>query len=470
MEISSNLSTLNVSNAISRLTMEETRDLVFQNGVPLNVLKDVAAQYDGENRKQNYVQAWLDMDTDASWDKLVAGLRKVNKNSLAAEIESQHLSRAPVPSSTSPSLLSTSSSISISATPPANTPSHLQTATQAPVPPTPTNTSHTFEQKVAAAKDSVEQLQEEFFDLKSDTRQSLTKKENEDPNFFHKFQDYLLEMPVTKKQVHIRFFTRNEEEILDAKNIRKLFVILGRYCNYSNYEIIFHVVKKFCHHELKGRMLRYRDSLTSFEKSTTVDVYLCAISARPGGEISKGFIRMTMKINKPPSECTLYEIRELKESIEEKASLESYAMYIETPEEGSVCVRLLVPWEVYSLVSAVLTTEFREERLLTKVMVKRSTVTKNFLVRTWNITCMSLWTLESTGTVFKFPDGNMFELEKLAVIRLVVQPMVMHNHTLTLYQSECVCLCVDNYSYVTLYEGAYLLSVYCEECAEGFRL
>ena len=41
-------------------------------------------------------------------------------------------------------------------------------------------------------------------------------------------------------------------------------------------------------------------------------------------------------------------IRELKESIEEKVALESYAIYIETPGEGSVCVRLLVPWKVHS--------------------------------------------------------------------------------------------------------------------------
>ena len=381
MAASGNLSTLVVCNATSCLTMEETRDLVFQNGVPLNVLKDIAAQYDGENRKQNYVQTWLDMDADASWDKLVAGLRKINKNALAAEIESQYLSGTPIPSSASPSLPSTSS---VSAPLIINTPGQLHTADPAPVlppSPAPKTTSHTFEQKVAAAKDSVEQLQEEFFDLKSDAKQSLTERENENPKFFHKFQDYLLDMPVTKKQIHVRFFTRNEDEILNAKTIQKLFAILSRYCNYSNYEIVFHIVKKFCHNELKGRMLKYRDCLTSFEKSTTVDVYLCAISAPPAGKIREGFLRMTMKINKPPSECTLYEIRELKESIEKEASLESYAMYIETPGEGSVCVRLLIPWQVHFLVAGVLSPDFREENLLIEVTRKRWAIEKNYLVR-----------------------------------------------------------------------------------------
>ena len=388
------LSTLDVSNAISCLTMEETRDLVFRNGVPLNVLKDIAAQYDGENRKQNYVQTWLDMDPDTTWDMLVAGLRKINKNSLATEIESEHPSRVPIPSSTFPSLLSTSSlSISLSAPPPANIPGpgHLDTATPAPIGPltpaplTATPTPVVFEDRVEETRIEIEKFEEQFSDLKYETQKALLEKQNENSEFFQRFQNHLLDMPITKKQIHIRFFTRNEDEILNAKTIQKLFAILSRYCNYSNYEIIFHIVKRFCHHELRGRMLTYRDSLTSFEKATTVDVYLCAISAHPGGEISQGFIRMTMKINKPPSECSLYEIRQLKESIEEKAALESYAMYIENPGEGSVCMRLLIPWQVYSLVSAVLTLEFREEHLLAEVTVKRWAVKKNYLVRTWNV-------------------------------------------------------------------------------------
>ena len=244
------------------------------------------------------------------------------------------------------------------------------TATSAPIGPIspPDNTEETFEQRVAGAKECVERLQEEFFDLKSDTRESLSEKERRDPKFILKFQDYLLEMPVAKRQVHIRFFSKNTEEILDAKTIRRLFVVLGRYCNYSNYEIIFHVVKRFCQ-ELKERMLTYRDCLISFEKSTTVDVYLCVIPASPGGEIMKGFIRMTMKINKPPSECSLHEIRKFKESIEEKAALEFYAMYMETPGEGSVRVSLRIHEEVGWIVGVVFTAEFRQEHLLTEVAV-----------------------------------------------------------------------------------------------------
>ena len=237
-------------------------------------------------------------------------------------------------------------------------------------------------------RDAIEQFEGEFSDMKYEAQKALSKKQNENPEFVERFQNHLLDMPVTKRQIHIRFFTRNEDEILNAKTIQKLFAILSRYCNYSNYEIIFHIVKKFCHHDLKGRMLRYCDSLTSFEKSTTVDVYLCAIAAPPAGKIREGFIRMTMKINKPSSECSLYEIRELKESIEREASLESYAMYIETPGEGSVCVMLLIPWQVHFLVAGVLSIKFREEYLLTEVTMKRWAVEKDHLVKIPEYECV----------------------------------------------------------------------------------
>ena len=68
--------------------------LMLQMGVQLEKLDDITAKYDGENRKQHYVQAWLDTDPDASWEKLVTGLRKINKNALATEIESEHQVKA----------------------------------------------------------------------------------------------------------------------------------------------------------------------------------------------------------------------------------------------------------------------------------------------------------------------------------------------------------------------------------------
>ena len=128
-----------------------------------------------------------------------------------------------------------------------------------------------FEKKVELARNKIDQLEEEFTDIKSDARESLSERENRDQKFLSKFRDHLLDLPCTKKQVHVQFFVRNEKEILESDTIQKLFIILGRHCNYTNYEIILHIVKRFCK-ELTQRMLSYRDSLIVFEHAWWQDL------------------------------------------------------------------------------------------------------------------------------------------------------------------------------------------------------
>ena len=253
MASSSNPSTLQICDAIRKLSLEETRDLAFQMGVPVKDIDNITERYSGEMQKVHLVQTWLDMVPDASWAKLVAGVRKINKNSLATEIEYQFIPRGPVLSSDSSSVLSTSR-LPLSAEPSTSV-SVAPVTPPPPVPPPipPHSKAHIFQRKVAEAEGSIEHLQEEFSDLKSDARESLSERESQDPKFVRKFRDHLLDLPVTKKQVHVRFFSRNEDDILKAETIQKLFLILGRYCNYTNYEIIFHVVKRFCHIYSKGK-------------------------------------------------------------------------------------------------------------------------------------------------------------------------------------------------------------------------
>ena len=370
---------LAVSNAVRPLTIEQTRQLVLQLGVPLNVLDDVTAQFDGENRKQHFIQKLFDMK-GTDWDKIVAGLREIDMNTFATDIERAHISKAPV-------LLPTSKCVSAPTSPVEMDGPASNTTTNFATP----HSSVAFLRRVDEAKGSIEHFEEAFSKLKSEVRQLLSKKENVEPNFLGIFRDHLLDLPVAKKAVHIKFLKRHEDEILEAKNIQKLFAILGRYCNYSNYEIIFHVVKRFCKGLLKS-MTQYRDSLFAFEKATSIDVYLFAISAHPKGKVSEAFIRMALKINKPPSTCSLYEIRQLKELIAENSSVESYAMYVEDPQEGSIHVTLCVPREVGEMVGVVLMDpDFRWKNHITDVTVD-NTHLSTYLVRLWQ-SCIIIYFL-----------------------------------------------------------------------------
>ena len=338
--------------------MEQTRNLVFQLGVKLNALDDIDDRYDGDNRKQHYVQKWLDIDTDANWETLTNGLRQINMNSLAAEIEGAHLDKqtqeGDVLFCSNPTAVVSTTLLSAGAT----TPVQLDATVADPC----------FLHRVEEAMARIEFFEDEFADLIVEAKLVLSKRENEDESFFIRFHTYIRVLPVSKKNVHMKFFSKKEKEIKMAKNVDDLFEVLIPYCNYSNYEIILHIIKKFCP-ILRLRMLKYRDSLIGFEKNTTVDVYLSAIAAHPHGPVYDGFIRMTMKINKPPSKCTLYEIRSLKELIAEEAAVESYAMYIDTPGEGSVLVELWVHEDVLWIVSEFLTKKFAEVHLLTDLAV-----------------------------------------------------------------------------------------------------
>ena len=67
-----------VTMAIQPLSLEEARDLFYQLGVPRKTLDSITAQYSSDTCKEQLVQAWLDSDADASWDKFFSGLQFIS--------------------------------------------------------------------------------------------------------------------------------------------------------------------------------------------------------------------------------------------------------------------------------------------------------------------------------------------------------------------------------------------------------
>ena len=385
MAASTEPSTLDVVTAIQRLSVEKTRELVFRLGVQDYVLDNIDIQYGGTTRNIKYVEAWLDRDTDASWGKLVSGLRGIGMNVLAKEVESTYISKgeeAIVPT-TNPAPL-------ISATPPPHL--SVDTPDAAPLPPTVTTTTETAKplvpainpalspavnmESVAQVRAEIEKFEEEFSSLKSDTREFLSDKESQNPKFLARFRDHLLDLPVSKRAVHGRFFDQNKKEILKAENIEMIFAILRPYCNYSNYDIILHLVKKFCDAVLNKRMLDYRDSLESFEKATNIDIFLCTVSTHQEGAVYQAFSRMVARINKPASKCSLYEVRQLKESLARDSYVHPYSVFIdEGMAESSVLVVLRIPPSCVVWVGVAITPDFMRAHHLTAASIDGEDIT-----------------------------------------------------------------------------------------------
>ena len=353
--------------AVQTLNDEQSKELFYLLGVPLHILDGITADYRGNMRKIHYVQAWFDQEVEASWEKIVAGLKLIGMKALAETLATQQC------------LGGTPTSAAVNLTPdlpssPATAPeaSGPQTSGSSPSDPSlgpvarPSSPSSPSD-RVSQVRAEIDRLSDTFSDLMSDTRDEMCTRENKNPSFLDKFRDRLLDLPVTKKAPHARFFHKNEDDLIMAKNMLKIFAILRRYCNYNNYEILREVVRKFCEAVLQRRMQEYCKSLEKFEKATFIDVYLKAISA--GVVLISEFTKMTVKINKPASECTLHEVRKLKETIAERASLQSYSVYVGDISESSVQLELGFPASCVGWILGVFTPDFLATHLLSDVVL-----------------------------------------------------------------------------------------------------
>ncbi|CAI8018576.1 Serine/threonine-protein phosphatase 6 regulatory ankyrin repeat subunit C [Geodia barretti] len=364
---STQLSPLEIVDALDELTIEKTKELFFHLSVQLKTLDDIDTNTTGEMRKIRYVKAWFDQEAGASWEKIVAGLKKIGMTALANTLATrQYLGGTPTPASVIMTPGPDHLSSPVTAAPEAGGPEPIGSSPSEPAlgplarPSSPTD-------RVSQVRAEIDRLSDTFSDLMSDTRDEMCTRESIDPRFLDKFRDRLLDLPVAKRAPHTKFFHERLDEFLKAENTRKIFAIIRCYSSYRNYAVLREVVRKFCQGSLQQRMQEYCDSLEKFEKATMVDVYLEAIEA--SDVLSSEFTKMTVKINKPVSQCTLHEIRKTTEAIAERASLQSYSVYIGPVLEGSVVLQLGLPVSCVGWILGALTPDFLATHLLSDVVL-----------------------------------------------------------------------------------------------------
>ena len=433
MASSSKLNFLDVLNAVDSLNYEQTKDLFIRLGIELKVITDIETTNKGSSCiKHHSIQAWLDRDTEASWEKIVYGLEQIGMKVIARKVTElhcphlvavttptidshqpatvhppqpintlapltpamlSHIATIPVidsvqshnlppnTTSTTPVITSADQSYSpASAQPVALPPSHstspahnttsttLTITTNQSLVPSPTcQPSTVIFWSLEKVKTTILQLEDQFSDLLSDTEDEISEKERADKRFLKKFRFRILSLSVAKKCLHVKFFRENEDDIISAKDTRKIIAILCRYIDYRNYEILHHVVSKFCGVPLQENMKKYRLSLETFEMHTTVDIYISAVPDEISEEIENGFSEMVVKINKPSSECTLHEVRKLNEATTTKSGLESHSVYISSVAKNCVVVAMRFPSSAVGWVLAAMTPDFIHTQHLTEI-------------------------------------------------------------------------------------------------------
>ena len=425
-----NLRLLHVLNAVDSLDYEQTKDLVIRLGVDLKVIKDIETDYKGSSnsRKIHTIQAWLDRDTEASWEKIVYGLEQIGMKVIArkvAELHCPYLVSATIPTIDShqpaivhrPQAVNTLAPLTpamhshISTIPvidfvhshnlPPNTTSTIPSADQSyspasdhsqPValPPShstspahnttsttpamlvvtlPPVTGQPLFWSLTKVKGAIEELKEMFLNLTTDAEEEIAQQDGSDGKFLRKFRKFIQLLPIAKRAPHVKFFQKSRKEIIAAENTDTILAILCTHIDYRNYEILFHLITRFCGVPLQKNMKKYCLSLETFEMHTTVDIYICAVPDEISEEIENGFSQMVVKINKPSSECTLHEVRKLNEAITTKSGLESHSVYISGVSKNCVLVAMRFPSSAVGWVLAAMTPDFLHTQHLTEVTI-----------------------------------------------------------------------------------------------------
>ena len=404
MAASSRMLLSDVLAALDPLTIEKTEELVIRFGVQLKTVRDIEYQHKGSSCKTYSIQAWLDQDTQASWGKLVSGLQHIKMNSLAKEVASQHCLQSPGAASHSTDCHQPATIRSVATpaplTPAAPSPPPSTDPNQPTSPPPSDRCQPVALRSVADVKSAILHLKKTFSKLISRTRSEMCARESQKQEFLDKFRDHLLFLPVAKKAAHVKFFRENQDDILEARNIRKLFAILGRYLSFRNYEILQEIIAWFNVASLQQSMQEYCSMLMKFEILTPVDVYITAVPEETDEEMKKAFTQMVLRIEKPASECTLYDLRKLNESIITNSGLSSHSVYISGVANKCVEVVVRFPPSVVGWVLAALTPHFMTTHHLSEVTVDGSQLSLLQDLR-YDLVCRCVLTLEG-GFVMKY--------------------------------------------------------------------
>ena len=418
------LSPQEVVIALETLSDEETRKLAFNLGVDTYVLDNIDSKFSSGNRKIPYIQAWLNKDTESSWEKVVFALVQIRMNVLARQVATHHcphLSAAATHSSgphqpatdytlqpVNQNLISTLILAMPSHQPHVASPTtqamqsissaidHSQlVAVHLPLPTSPvTNSPHNRSSPPAILSDqpqtfatcqpsndvfwSLEKvkatillLEEMFANLHADTQMEIAKLESENQDFLRRFRSRLFLLEVAKKAPHSRFFQTSRKEILKAEDTDTILAILCTYIDYRNYEVLLQLITRYGSVQLQERMKKYCMSLQTYEMHTSVEVYISAKPERISEEVKDGFSQMVMKINKPASKCTLLKIREFNESIIKGSGLEPYCSCIDSITKKCVVFAVKFPSTVVGWVLAAMTPDFMCTHHLTEVTIDK---------------------------------------------------------------------------------------------------
>ena len=223
-----------------------------------------------------------------------------------------------------------------------------------------------------SVKQQVKKLEERFSDLVNCAYKALLVRKVDDD--VRLFRSIFLSLDVSRKHEH-RVFVRDHFMKMDKETtFDDLWLRLTDYCNFMNFDLLEHVVRRFAIEDLKQKMESYEHDLQSFRKATRLCDFIDCWPVR--GEPSLGtqldLREFVAKMKHDWDSCTLEDLEGLKGVIAHKFFLPEFALRLREIKEGCITTTWLIPVPfVRSLQEAIETTS---SEFFTKHKIKTVTI------------------------------------------------------------------------------------------------
>ena len=346
--------TAELYDALSVLSWDEFQVFATHlgKGVDLPKLKRIEHDYRTTNtRILHSIQAWLDYDFDVSWEKVVFALRKIGKNADAERLQSQYCPEihSLCSSSSEPAPQATQTTSDTLPEAPKDNPdicSPAQALVQSP---------SADKTRVTKAATQAAELSDKFVKVLSEAKTQLIEMESESTKFLTKFRTFLTTLPLSSKYKHLEFLKDEKPALKAAKDIDEIFDVIEPYLTHTDYSLLKFIIATFCNKDLQKMMNSYILELEEFEKTTTVHD---AQNIEHRETIPNGTKRVVIRTRLPPTVCTLYNVRQVREAIADEAALEPYAHLQLDVHASAVTIVLAFPQHALSLVAQAMTADF----------------------------------------------------------------------------------------------------------------
>ena len=186
-------------------------------------------------------------------------------------------------------------------------------------------------------KAQIHEFEQRFNALKKTTRESL-----ESSSMDVKIVvECLTNLPADDMPEHKVFLKENMNDMSQAEDLFKLFLLLNLYWNYLAYHLLEHLIKELSVEDVKGKMEKYASDLRQFMWDIPLKVF-CQTQKERAMDLPQGFERVVAKFEWPQN-VTLAVVEEFRQRYAFHYNLRECAMMLITIRRGSFTVVWCIP-------------------------------------------------------------------------------------------------------------------------------